>query len=139
MFRFKKEKDDIFIGEVSLKEAAKNHLTPFYLYDLDGLKFLLKDIKIFTQKNPHIQVCYAVKANWEPKICKLMIETGLGFDVVSAGEITHLRKLGASAKNLHFSGVGKPIHEIDLAIEEQIGGFNIESLDDYKMSEKADT
>lgn len=133
MFRFTKTADDIRVGEMSLKAEASRLPTPFYLYDLDGLESQLKSIALFMKDHPKFLVCYALKANPEPEICKRMIHAGLGFDVVSGGEITHLRRLGAHAHHMFFSGVGKTIQEIDLAIHERIGGFNIESLAELHM------
>lgn len=136
MFRFSHVGNDITIGPLSLPSLIQKIQTPFYLYDLDGLDAMLKIVHAFMKDNPHVLVCYAVKANPDREICKRMIHASLGLDVVSGGEILHMKRLGAVSEHMFFSGVGKTIKEIDLAITEKIGGFNIESLAELKMIQK---
>jgi diaminopimelate decarboxylase len=125
--------NDILIGNCSLRDFSKNLKTPFYLYDMTGLDALLSELKIHLRDNPKHRICYAVKANSEPEICKRMIQSGLGFDVVSGNELKHVTQLGAAPNQIYFSGVGKTEVEIDLAISQTIGGLHIESLAELEL------
>ena len=73
-------------------------------------------------------ICYAVKANSNLAVLNLLASLGSGFDVVSAGELTRVLKAGGKASKIVFSGVGKRVEEMQLALEANIKCFNIESL-----------
>ena len=61
--------------------------TPFYYYDTDILKETLTSIKNEIGKHEGFEVHYAIKANANPKILKIISNAGLGADCVSGGEI----------------------------------------------------
>ena len=75
---------------------------------------------------PH-HVCYAVKANSNIKILRLLAEAGSGFDIVSGGELFRVIQAGGDASKVVFSGVGKTKEEIEYALREGIHIFNCES------------
>jgi diaminopimelate decarboxylase len=72
-------------------------------------------------------ICYAVKANSNLSILRLLADLGSGFDIVSAGELHRLRSIGVAGKRAVFSGVGKTREEIREALRAEILLFNVES------------
>ncbi|MFZ0219898.1 MAG: diaminopimelate decarboxylase [Candidatus Aquirickettsiella sp.] len=73
------------------------------------------------------KICYAVKANANLDILARLAKWGAGFDIVSGGELARVIEAGGDAKKTVFSGVGKTSADINLALEANIGCFNIES------------
>src|SRR5262249_42412597 len=77
-------------------------------------------------ETPHM-VCYAVKANGNLSILRLLADAGAGFDIVSGGELYRVLKAGGDPAKVVFSGVGKTADEIDAALSASIFAFNCES------------
>lgn len=102
--------------------------TPFYYYDLPLLQQTLDTIRQELSQHPNFHVHYAVKANANPRILSTIMHSGLGADCVSGGEIEAARAAGIAAKDVVFAGVGKSDREIELALNEGIDCFNVESL-----------
>jgi diaminopimelate decarboxylase len=75
---------------------------------------------------PH-SICYAVKANGNLAILRMLAAAGAGFDIVSGGELFRVLKAGADPERVIFSGVGKTQQELDYALEHGIRSFNCES------------
>lgn len=106
-----------------LLPITKSRPTPFYLYDLDGMRTRLKALR---RAYSGIQVHYAMKANGAPRILKTFRQEGTGVDVVSAGEIRIALKSGFKPEDIIFSGVGKTRAELELAIQLGIKQINVE-------------
>lgn len=100
--------------------------TPFYFYDLNMLQATLTEIKQNTSQ-PHIHVHYAIKANANPEILKIIKENGFGVDCVSGGEVEAALNAGFTADKIVFAGVGKSDWEIELGLDNNISCFNVES------------
>ena len=78
-------------------------------------------------------VCYSVKANSNLAILKIMAEKGMGFDVVSGGELFKVLKIGADPQKIIYSGVGKTKPELEYAVDKDIKSINIESLFELEL------
>ncbi|HPB04260.1 MAG TPA: diaminopimelate decarboxylase, partial [Bacteroidaceae bacterium] len=102
-------------------------LTPYYQYDLGILEDTLKAINRCTADRKDWHVHYAIKANANPMLLKLIRKHGLGIDCVSGGEIRVALENGFDASTIVFAGVGKAEWEIDLSLEAGIACFNVES------------
>lgn len=102
--------------------------TPFYYYDTSLLKETLNVINAEAAKHAGYVIHYAIKANANPKILRIIAEAGLGADCVSGGEIEAAIKSGFPAEKIVFAGVGKADWEINLALEAGIFCFNVESV-----------
>ena len=100
--------------------------TPFYFYDLNLLQATLTEIKQCASQS-HVHVHYAIKANANPEILKVIKENGFGVDCVSGGEIEAALNAGFAADKIVFAGVGKSDWEIELGLDNNISCFNIES------------
>jgi len=112
--------------DVDLREIAASVGTPFYVY---SSATLLRHLKVFDEAlegMPHL-VCYAMKANSNLAVLKLLGDAGAGMDVVSGGEYLRAKAAGVPGDRIVFSGVGKTREEMELALDGGIRQFNVES------------
>ncbi len=116
----------LYLEEVPLADIARREGTPAYVYSRAGILERLHAYQQAFGDTPH-KVCYAVKANANLSILKLMAESGAGFDIVSGGELYRVLKAGADPQSVIFSGVGKTAQELDYALEHDVRSFNCES------------
>ncbi|GAA6528149.1 MAG: diaminopimelate decarboxylase [Prevotella sp.] len=107
--------------------------TPFYYYDTDLLKKTLSAIKTEEAKHKGFTEHYAVKANANPKILKIICQAGLGADCVSGGEIKRCIETGFLPSKIVFAGVGKSDREINFALDKDIFSFNVESIPELEV------
>ena len=108
-------------------EKFQNIKTPFYYYDTALLRQTLQTVKEESGKRSNYHVHYAVKANANPKVLKVISQYGLGADCVSGGEIKAALEAGFPADSIVYAGVGKSDWEIKLGLEKEIACFNVES------------
>ena len=78
-------------------------------------------------------VHYAVKANANPRLLRIIREAGLGADCVSGGEIEASVKAGFPASKIVYAGVGKSDWEINLGLDNDIFCFNVESIPELEV------
>jgi diaminopimelate decarboxylase len=116
----------LYLEELPLADIARREGTPSYVYSRASILDRFQTYEKAFGDVPH-KVCYAVKANSNVSILKLLAEAGAGFDIVSGGELFRALKAGADAEAIVFSGVGKTSQEIDYALEHHIRSFNCES------------
>lgn len=107
--------------------------TPFYYYDAEVLRKTLCIINEEVQKHEGFVVHYAVKANANPKVLRIIREAGLGADCVSGGEIEASLHAGFPASKIVYAGVGKADWEIQLGLEHDIFCFNVESIPELEI------
>ena len=113
-------------------DKFKNIPTPFYYYDLNVLRDTLKEINQLTTGH-NFEVHYALKANVNPEILEIIKEAGLGADCVSGGEVQAAVNAGIPSSKIVFAGVGKADWEINLALENDIFCFNVESVPELEV------
>jgi diaminopimelate decarboxylase len=106
--------------------------TPFYLYDLDLLRRTLSSARQASAQY-NFQVHYALKANSNKEILKLISEHGFGADCVSGNEIKRALKNGFHPNHVVFAGVGKSDAEINFALNNDIFCFNCESSQEIEV------
>ena len=111
----------------------QNLRTPFYYYDTELLRDTLRAINQEAQKHEGFCVHYAIKANANPKILRIIREAGLGADCVSGGEIEACVRSGFPSKKIVFAGVGKSDWEINLGLDNDIFCFNVESIPELEV------
>ncbi len=109
--------------------------TPCYVYDLNLLENTLDEALSYSKKYNY-NIHYAVKANTDIRINKIIASHGLGADCVSGNEILHALKCGFRPENIVFAGVGKTDNEIITALRSEIGCFNIESAEEIHVINK---
>ncbi|QEE08273.1 diaminopimelate decarboxylase [Bartonella kosoyi] len=110
----------------SLAILAQEVETPFYCYSANALITRFKDYQKAFQGMPSL-IAYAVKANSNQAILRLLAANGAGADVVSEGELRRALAVGIPAHRIVYSGVGKTVREIDFALSQNIYCFNVES------------
>jgi len=107
--------------------------TPFYYYDAELLRETLRSINVEARKHEAFVVHYAVKANANPHILRIIREAGLGADCVSGGEIEASIKAGFPSTKIVYAGVGKADWEINLGLDNDIFCFNVESIPELEV------
>ena len=116
----------LFCEGVPLADLARKAGTPCYVYSASAI---LENFRAYDQafgSTPHT-VCYAVKANSNLSLLRMLADEGAGFDIVSGGELFRVRRAGGNPSQVVFSGVGKTADEIAAALEAGIHSFNCES------------
>lgn len=107
--------------------------TPYYYYDTELLRTTLRTIQQEALKHDHFIVHYAVKANANHKLLRIIREAGLGADCVSGGEIKAAHNAGFPMDKTVFAGVGKSDWEINLGLDNNIACFNVESVPELEV------
>ncbi len=107
--------------------------TPFYYYDTDLLCKTLDTISKEAGKHSNFVVHYAVKANANEKVLRLISRYGLGADCVSGGEINAAIGAGFRPASIVYAGVGKSDWEINLGLDKDIACFNVESIPELEV------
>ena len=117
----------IFCEQTDLVSLAARYGTPLYVYSAEAIRTRLEAFSKAFRTIPHT-LCYSVKANSTLGILRLIAQQGAGFDVVSGGEIERVLRVKANtAAKVVFSGVGKTVPEMELALQSGILLFNVES------------
>ena len=109
--------------------------TPFYYYDVELLEKTIATVKAEAERYGNFDVHYAIKANFNPRLLKIMADAGLGADCVSGGEVAAALAAGVPASKIVFAGVGKTDKEIALALDAGIFCFNAESVPELEAIE----
>ncbi|MFD1794549.1 diaminopimelate decarboxylase [Paracoccus aurantiacus] len=121
-------KDGVLCAEdVPLTRIAAEVGTPVYVYSAATLTRHFNVFQEALEWAPDHLICYAVKANSNIAVLKLLGDLGAGMDVVSIGEYARARTAGVPGERIVFSGVGKTRKEMRLALEGGIRQFNVES------------
>jgi diaminopimelate decarboxylase len=116
----------LFCEEFDVAVAAERFGTPLYLYSAGTILDHYGRLNEALAGLDHL-ICYAVKANSNRAILRLLRDAGAGFDIVSGGELFRALKGGADSRKCTFAGVGKSRKEIEYALEQGVYSFNIES------------
>lgn len=106
--------------------------TPFYYYDTVLLRKTLDLVKSESEKYGYI-AHYAVKANANEKVLKIIAAYNIGADCVSGNEVQAAIDAGFSPTKIVFAGVGKTDSEINLALDHNIYCFNAESIPELEV------
>ena len=127
MDHFNYQNGELYAEDVPLTRIAAEVGTPVYVYSTATLTRHFNVFKDALAWAPHHLICYAVKANSNIAVLKLLGDLGAGMDVVSIGEYARARTAGVPGDRIVFSGVGKTRDEMRLALEGGIRQFNVES------------
>src|SRR5437763_15965825 len=126
MHSFHYRDGELHCEEVSLKKAADEFGTPLYVYSAGTILDHYRRLAAALAPLDHL-ICYAVKANSNRAILKLLAEAGAGFDIVSGGELYRALTAGGDPAKCTFAGVGKSFDEIQYALQQRVYSFNVES------------
>ena len=106
--------------------------TPVYIYSADAMLGALRELQAALKGIPSL-VCFAVKANSNIHILKLLGDAGAGMDLVSSGELRRALLAGVPGERIVFSGVGKTAPEMEEALKAGIYSFNVESVPELEL------
>jgi diaminopimelate decarboxylase len=116
----------LYCEDVDLAHVAEELGTPTYVYSAGTILDHYARLDTALQSLDHL-ICYAVKANSNRAILKLLAGAGAGFDIVSGGELYRVLAAGGDPAKCTFAGVGKSREEIEYAFEQRVYSFNVES------------
>jgi diaminopimelate decarboxylase len=120
-----------------LDALARRFGTPLYVYSRDSMLAAAAAYERALAGRPHL-LCYAMKANSSLAVLQTFAHAGLGFDIVSGGELARVLAAGGDPSKIVFSGVGKTPAEMRAALEAGVKCFNVESLTELRrLSEVA--
>ncbi len=117
---------------VSLDTLAEKYGTPLYVYSAGTIRDHYRRLDAAMAGLDH-EIAYAVKANSNLSVLRLLAEEGAGFDIVSTGELFRAIKAGGDPNRCTFAGVGKTREEIARALEHGIYSFNAESEAELRL------
>src|SRR5438132_4590567 len=112
--------------DVDLERVAEKFGTPTYVYSASTILDHYLRLDVALAPLDHL-ICYAVKANSNRAILKLLADAGACVDIVSGGELYRVIAAGGDPAKCTFAGVGKSSEEIEYALEQGVYSFNVES------------
>jgi diaminopimelate decarboxylase len=119
------------VDGVPLEAVAREHGTPVYVYSGAQIEAAFRAYEQAFASVPH-RICYAVKANGNGAILRLLAALGAGADIVSGGELLAVLRAGFPPSRIVFAGVGKSDAEMALGLEHGIGEWNAESEEEIR-------
>jgi diaminopimelate decarboxylase len=122
----------LHLGSVSLSDIAREVGTPVYVYHADAIRNRYQSLDSAMASLPH-RICFAVKANSNLAVLRLLSELGAGADIVSLGEMDRALAAGFAPDTIVFSGVGKTAEELKAAVKAPVGHLNVESREELEL------
>jgi len=126
MHNFEYRQGELYCEQVPISQIVKEVGTPCYIYSHATLTRHYRVYESAFKNIPHI-IAFAMKANSNLAILRLMAKEGSGVDIVSGGELFRALKAGVPPSKIVFAGVGKNAEEIRDALKADILMFNVES------------
>lgn len=124
----------LYCDSIAIADIVRETGTPAYLYSFRRLLDNLHRIcTTFADAGLDTHVHYSAKANANLSILRTLIEAGAGIDAVSGGEIYRALVAGAKPENIVFAGVGKTPDELCDAVQQGVGWFNVENVDECRL------
>jgi len=131
MHGFSYKNGSLHCEDVDLSGLAAEFGTPLYVYSAATILDHFRRLDAALAGVDH-EVAYAVKANSNLSVLRLLANEGAGFDIVSGGELFRVMKAGGDPAHCTFAGVGKTRQEIVYALEQGIYSFNVESAEELR-------
>jgi diaminopimelate decarboxylase len=132
MNAFEFKRGELYCEGVPLRRLAERFGTPLYVYSRNHIVSQHRALDRAFRGVDHL-LCYAVKANSNLAVIRVLAEAGSGFDIVSGGELYRVVQAGGDPRRCVFSGVGKTRDEIEYALRLGIYCFNVESESELKL------
>ena len=122
------------IGGCDVTELVRRHGTPLYVFDEATLRERCRRfVQEFGRLHPDTQVIYACKAYVNPALAQLLLEEGLGLDVVSGGEAAIARAIEFPAEKVYFHGNNKGQQELEEAVSWGIGRVVVDNFHELSL------
>jgi diaminopimelate decarboxylase len=128
----KRRGSTLLLSGVPLVEIAERVGTPAFVYNAEAIRSRYRSLDAALDSVPH-RICYAVKANSNLAVLRILQELGAGADIVSAGELARALAVGFRPEQIVFSGVGKTDDELHAAVKAGIGHLNVESREELEL------
>lgn len=126
MTPFEIKNGELHAENVPLARIAAAVGTPVYVYSAEAFRARAREFRKGVEQAGRVHLAFAIKANPNLAILKLLASEGYGADVVSGGEMARALAAGMAAKDVVFSGVGKTRAELAMGLDKGIGQFNLE-------------
>jgi diaminopimelate decarboxylase len=126
MHSFRYVGNKLFCEGVAVEALAKKFGTPLYVYSQATLTDHFQKLDRAMSGVDHL-VCFAMKANSNQSVLRVLANLGGGFDIVSGGELRRVLAAGGDPRRCVFAGVGKTAEEIEFALRQNVYCFNVES------------
>jgi len=128
-------------GELSIEglcaaALARRYGTPLFVYSRAAILARLQRLRRCFSR-PGTMICYALKANPNRAVCRVLSRAGTGAEVVSGGELARALAAGFAPRRIVFSGVGKTAEELEFGLRQGILTFNVESAEELSALESA--
>jgi diaminopimelate decarboxylase len=127
-----REGHSLLLSGMSLTEIADRVGTPAFVYNAESIRERYRALDSAFALIPH-RVCFAVKANSNLAVLRILQELGAGADIVSSGELARALAAGFSAERIVFSGVGKTADDLRMAVKAGVGHLNVESRQELEL------
>lgn len=125
------------IGGCDLRDLADQFGTPLYVYDEHTIRAICRQyLAEFGQRLPGVRVLYAAKAWLSPALVRILVEEGLGVDVVSDGELHIARAGGMPPERIGMHGNAKSRQELERALDAGIGRVIIDNDDELDLIDR---
>jgi diaminopimelate decarboxylase len=122
----------LLLSGVSLVDIAEGTGTPAYVYNAEAIRNRYRSLDGALGSLPH-RICFAVKANSNLAILRILRDLGAGADIVSSGEMARALAAGFAPEQIVFSGVGKTAAELRSAVRAEVGHLNVESREELEL------
>lgn len=122
----------LVLSDVPLVEVADQVGTPAFVYNAEAIRERYRSLDTALAGVPH-RVCFAVKANSNLAVLRILRDLGAGADIVSAGEMARAMAAGFAPEHIVFSGVGKTADELRAAVRAGVGHLNVESREELEL------
>lgn len=131
---FSYKRSQFFVEEIPADQLAERFETPLYVY---SQQILLSNYRSFKEafRDLPTTICYALKANSNPSLLRLLAKEGSGADIVSVGELRLALGAGIPAEKIVFTGVGKTEKEITAALQAEVFLLNVESDQELRITD----
>ncbi len=128
----------LFCEGLDIEAFSHKVPTPFYIYSKSEIEYNCQSVWDAAKQVAGLDFlpCYALKANYNPTILKLIRSKRFGADIVSAGELLFAQKAGYPVEKTVFAGVGKTENEIREALQKNVHSINIESEEELHLVAK---
>ncbi|HEU5049548.1 MAG TPA: diaminopimelate decarboxylase [Gemmatimonadales bacterium] len=127
-----RREETLYFGGVALSDIADGAGTPLYVYNADAIRQQYARLDTALAGLPH-RICYAVKANSNLAVLRVLRDLGAGADIVSGGELHRALAAGYAPADVVFSGVGKSPAELEEAVRAGVGHIHLESADELHV------
>ena len=125
------------IGGCDLRALADQFGTPLYIYDEQTIRAICRQYRAeFEQRLPGVRVLYAAKAWLSPALVRILVDEGLGTDVVSGGELHVARAGGMPPERIGMHGNAKSPEELEQALDAGIGRIIIDNDDELTLLDR---